>query len=179
MKNGTRRSITPSQVPFYCAPGGTRTPDLRIRRPLLYPAELLRQHRIVYPKCYPHPQLHRGVIHNSTILPSMTVRWSLTGHDSKRISDSLSMKGIQMETQLTVRGNVATAPRRVVTDSGTVIVEFRLAATERILNRQTQEWEDGNTSWYSVTAFRRLAENIFRSFSLGDPVTVAGKIAIK
>jgi len=89
------------------------------------------------------------------------------------------MKGIQMKTQLTVRGNVATAPRRVVTDSGTVIVEFRLAATERILNRQTQEWEDGNTSWYSVTAFRRLAENIFRSFSLGDPVTVAGKIAIK
>src|SRR5699024_2027181 len=135
-------------------------------------------HRIVYPKCYPHPQLHRGVMHNSTIWPSMIARWSLTGHYSKRISDSPSMKGIQMKTQLTVRGNVATAPRRVVTDSGTVIVEFRLAATVRILNRHTQAWEDGNTSWYSVTAVRRVAENSFGSFSLGDPVAVAGKIAV-
>lgn len=84
-----------------------------------------------------------------------------------------------MKTQLTARGNVATAPRRVVTDSGMVIVEFRLAATERVLNRQTQEWEDGNTSWYTVTAFRRLAENIFRSFTVGDPVTVTGRVAIK
>ncbi len=84
-----------------------------------------------------------------------------------------------MKTQLTVRGNVATAPRRVVTDAGMVIVEFRLAATERYLNRQTQEWEDGTTSWYTVTAFRRLAENIFRSFSVGDPVVVSGKLTIK
>src|SRR5699024_287245 len=53
------------------------------------------------------------------------------------------------------------------------------AATERILNRQTQQWEDGNTSWYPVTAFRRLAGNMFRSFSLADPVTVAGNIAVK
>lgn len=84
-----------------------------------------------------------------------------------------------MRTQLTARGNVATAPRRVVTDAGMVIAEFRLAATERIFNRQTQEWEDGNTSWYTVSAFRRLAENIFRSFSVGDPVTVTGKVTIK
>ena len=84
-----------------------------------------------------------------------------------------------MKTQLTVRGNVATAPRRVVTDAGMVIVEFRLAATERYFNRQTQEWEDGTTSWYTVSAFRRLAENVFRSFSVGDPVIVSGKLTIK
>ena len=84
-----------------------------------------------------------------------------------------------MRTQLTVRGNVATAPRRVVTDSGMVIAEFRLAATERHFNRQTQEWEDGNTSWYTVSAFRRLAENVFRSFTVGDPVIVTGKLNIK
>ncbi len=84
-----------------------------------------------------------------------------------------------MKTQVTVRGNVATAPRRVVTDSGMVIVEFRLAATERVFNRQIQDWEDGNTSWYTVSAFRRLAENIFRSFSVGDPVLVTGKLTIK
>ena len=84
-----------------------------------------------------------------------------------------------MRTQLTVRGNVATAPRRVVTDSGTVIAEFRLAATERFFNRKAQTWEDGNTSWYTVTAFRRLAENVFRSFTVGDPVIITGKLSIK
>ncbi|NWN88944.1 MAG: single-stranded DNA-binding protein [Micrococcaceae bacterium] len=84
-----------------------------------------------------------------------------------------------MKTQLTVRGNVATAPRRVVTDTGIVISEFRLAATERFFNRQTEQWEDGNTSWYTVSAFRQLAENIFRSFTVGDPVTVTGKVSIK
>src|SRR5699024_7909998 len=104
---------------------------------------------------------------------------ALTMTYSKPIRILCRRKDATMTTQLTTRGNVATARRRVVTDSGTVIVEFRLAATERVMNRQTQEGEDGNTSWYTVTAFRRLAENIFRSFSLGDPVTVTGRVAIK
>ena len=41
------------------APGGSRTPDLRIRSPLLYPSELLT-HRLKFRKHKISPQSHRG-----------------------------------------------------------------------------------------------------------------------
>ena len=37
----TIRCVTTSPHPPHTVPGGTRTPDPRLRRPMLYPAELL------------------------------------------------------------------------------------------------------------------------------------------
>lgn len=49
-----------------------------------------------------------------------------------------------------------------------------MACTPRI--KRNGEWKDGRTTWYRVTAWRRLAENIRDSISKGDPVIVHGKL---
>ena len=52
-----------------------------------------------------------------------------------------------------------------------------MATTPRRYSRKTDSWEDGDTQWYSVNAWRTLAENCDRSLRRGDPVVVHGKLS--
>ena len=54
------------------------------------------------------------------------------------------------------------------------VVNFRVASTPRL--KKGGEWMDGDTTWYSVTAWRHLAENIRDSVRKGDAVVVHGKL---
>ena len=56
----------------------------------------------------------------------------------------------------------------------TSVVNFRVASTPRL--KKGGEWMDGDTTWYSVTAWRHLAENIRDSVRKGDAVVVHGKL---
>lgn len=80
------------------------------------------------------------------------------------------------DTVITVLGNVGSDVRQVVTGKGAVLTSFRLASTPRWPDRQTGEWVDGTTTWYSVVAWRNLADNIASSLSKGDPVLVHGRL---
>jgi single-strand DNA-binding protein len=60
--------------------------------------------------------------------------------------------------------------------SGTAICKMRLVAADRRMNKQTDEWEDGDTLWMDVTCFKQLAENVVESVVKGDLVIVTGKI---
>ena len=57
------------------------------------------------------------------------------------------------------------------------MASFRVASTPRRYQRTTDSWEDGDTQWYSVNAWRALAENCDRSLRRGDPVVVHGKLS--
>jgi single-strand DNA-binding protein len=59
---------------------------------------------------------------------------------------------------------------------GVPVATFRVASTPRRYQRRTDTWEDGDTQWYSVNAWRALAENCDRSLRRGDPVVVHGKL---
>jgi single-strand DNA-binding protein len=83
------------------------------------------------------------------------------------------------DTTVTVIGNVATHPRVAESGAGPTRVSFRLAATPRRLDRATGQWADGTTSWYTVTCWRVLAENVAASFHKGDPVVVTGRQRIR
>ena len=52
-----------------------------------------------------------------------------------------------------------------------------MASTPRRYQRRTDSWEDGDTQWYAVNAWRALAENCDRSLRRGDPVVVHGKLS--
>jgi single-strand DNA-binding protein len=56
------------------------------------------------------------------------------------------------------------------------VASFRLACTPRKYNRRTDTWSDGMTQWYSVTAWRALAQNCAGSLHRGDPVVVHGRL---
>ena len=56
------------------------------------------------------------------------------------------------------------------------VASFRLACTPRKFNRRTETWSDGLTQWYTVTAWRSLAQNCAASLRRGDPVVVHGRL---
>ena len=84
-----------------------------------------------------------------------------------------------MSEQITVSGLVATTPRHLVTQDGLPITSFRLAASHRKFDRAQNKWVDGDTNWFTITAFRQLAINAAGSVNKGDRVVVSGKLKVR
>lgn len=80
------------------------------------------------------------------------------------------------ETFVTLTGWLGTdVERRTAGD--TPVAHFRVASTPRRFQKKTGEWVDGDTQWYSVSAWRTLAVNCERSLRRGDPVVVHGRLS--
>lgn len=60
------------------------------------------------------------------------------------------------------------------TPAGISVANLRVAVTPRI--RRAGSWVDGETTWYSVTAWRTLAEHVRDSVRKGDAVIVHGRL---
>ncbi len=84
-----------------------------------------------------------------------------------------------MSEIVTVSGLVATTPRHLVTQDGLPITSFRMAASHRRFDRKENKWVDGETNWFTVTAFRQLAINSAGSVSKGERVLVTGKLRVR
>ena len=54
------------------------------------------------------------------------------------------------------------------------VANLRVASTPRL--KRDGRWVDGDTTWYSVTAWRGLADNVRDSLRKGDAVIVHGKL---
>lgn len=62
-------------------------------------------------------------------------------------------------------------------DAGEVrVATFRVACTPRRYQRRSDTWVDGDTQWYTVNAWRGLADNCAQSLRRGDPVVVHGRL---
>ena len=84
-----------------------------------------------------------------------------------------------MPDLITLTGLVATPPRHLVTSEGLPITSFRLASTQRRFDRSQEKWIDGETNWYTITAFRQLALNSNASVEKGQRVLVTGRLKIR
>lgn len=84
-----------------------------------------------------------------------------------------------MSDSFSVTGLVATTPRHLVTQDGLPITSFRLAASTKRFDKQTNRWTDGETNWFTVTSFRQLAINTATSVSKGDRVVVMGRLRVR
>jgi len=84
-----------------------------------------------------------------------------------------------MSENISVSGLVATTPRYLVTADDLPIVSFRLASSTRRFDRATNRWVDGNTNWYTVTAFNTLATNANSSIHKGDRIMLTGKLRVR
>ena len=84
-----------------------------------------------------------------------------------------------MSEMLSVAGLVATTPRHLVTQDGLPITSFRLASSQRRFDRNQNKWIDGETNWFTVTAFRQLAIISADSISKGDRVVTVGKLRVR
>lgn len=78
---------------------------------------------------------------------------------------------------ITVRGYVTAEPKMWQrTPEQAPVATIRVGSTPRRLNREMGEWQDGETSYYNVRCWRRLAENVHGSLRKGDMVIVRGKV---
>lgn len=75
-----------------------------------------------------------------------------------------------------VEGNATGDAVLSFAQSGTAVVKFSVAATPRRMNRQTNEWEDGKTTFLNCVAFGNSAEHIAESVKRGTPVVVEGRL---
>lgn len=78
------------------------------------------------------------------------------------------------DTYITLAGWVGSDVSLREVGGGTPVANFRVATTSRRF--RNNQWEDGATTWYSIRAWRRLADNTFASIKRGDPVVVHGRL---
>ncbi|MFB0833051.1 single-stranded DNA-binding protein [Arthrobacter halodurans] len=83
-----------------------------------------------------------------------------------------------MKERITVRGFVATEPEQIVVNETMMISSFRIAATARRLDRETNSWQDDHTNWFTVKAFRDTARNVLACVHKGEPVVVTGQLKV-
>jgi len=78
------------------------------------------------------------------------------------------------EATVTLQGWVGNDVVHRETTSGAV-ANFRIGSTPRVRKR-SGEWVDGQTSWFSVSCWRGLADNVRDSVRKGEPVIVHGRL---
>ena len=82
----------------------------------------------------------------------------------------------QGDTPITIVGNLVADPELRFSPSGAAVVNFRVATTPRVYNRDTNQWENGDAVFLTCNAWRQMAENIAESLTKGMRVIVAGKL---
>lgn len=79
-------------------------------------------------------------------------------------------------TPITVVGNLTADPELRFTPSGAAVANFTVASTPRKFNKQTNEFEDGETLFMRCSVWREAAENAAESLARGVRVIVTGNL---
>jgi single-strand DNA-binding protein len=80
------------------------------------------------------------------------------------------------ETIITVVGNLTSDPELRYTQSGQAVANFTIASTPRTLDRQTNEWKDGEALFLRASCWREFAEHVAGSLTKGSRVIAQGRL---
>ena len=80
-----------------------------------------------------------------------------------------------MVNKVTLIGNVGVDPEVRTTESGVKVARVRLATTERMFNRQTNEATE-HTEWHTITLWRSLADVVDRFVRKGSQIYIEGRL---
>ena len=78
------------------------------------------------------------------------------------------------ETTITLIGNLTNDPELRFTPAGAAVANFTIASTPRTLDRNSNEWRDGETLFLRSSVWRELAENVAESLTKGTRVIASG-----
>lgn len=79
----------------------------------------------------------------------------------------------------TYTGNATSDAELRYTQNGLPVCNVTIAVNERKFNRDTNEWEDGETTFLAVTAWRDLAEHVAATVRKGMELIVVGKLSVR
>lgn len=80
-----------------------------------------------------------------------------------------------MDNAVTLCGNLTRDPELKYTPSGQAVCALGLAVNRRWQDRQTSEWKE-EVSFFNLTAWGELGENVAESLHKGDRVVVFGDL---
>lgn len=81
-----------------------------------------------------------------------------------------------MSAPITIAGGLTRDPELRFTKDGKPVASFSVVTSRRFLDKSTNEWTDADTSFWDVSAFGKLAENICESCVKGTRVIVTGNV---
>lgn len=80
------------------------------------------------------------------------------------------------DTVITIVGNLVDDPQLRFTPSGAAVANFRIASTPRFMDKNTNEWKDGESLFLTCNVWRQAAENVAESLQRGMRVMVQGRL---
>ena len=80
-----------------------------------------------------------------------------------------------MTSNVTIVGNLTRDPELRYTPNGAAVAAFGVAVNRRWQSRDNQQWEE-STSFFNVTCWRDLAQNVSESLEKGARVMVSGRL---
>lgn len=83
-----------------------------------------------------------------------------------------------MSTRMCIVGTVATVPYFSKSGDRVAFCSFRVASNDRVFDQERQQWVDTATNWFTVNAFRSLAEHARKSLSVGDRIVAYGRVRV-
>lgn len=83
------------------------------------------------------------------------------------------------DVMITVVGSVGGDVELKFTPAGKAVANFSLATSSRTFNKQTNEWEDGETTWFRVNVWQQMAEHVAESITKGMRVIVTGRLSVR
>jgi single-strand DNA-binding protein len=86
------------------------------------------------------------------------------------------MRVMTGEPIITVVGNLTADPDLRFTPSGVAVLDFTVASTPRVYDRESGEWRDDDTLFLRCSLWRQAAQNAAESLSKGTRVIVQGRL---
>jgi single-strand DNA-binding protein len=80
------------------------------------------------------------------------------------------------EPTTTVVGNLTADPELRFTPAGVAVLDFTVASTPRVYDRESGEWRDDDTLFLRCNLWRQAAENAAKSLTKGTRVIVQGRL---
>jgi single-strand DNA-binding protein len=80
------------------------------------------------------------------------------------------------ETVVTVVGHLTADPELRYSQNGVAVANFTVASTERIFDKQSNEWKDGSTLFLRASVWRDFAEHVAGSLTKGSRVIAQGRL---
>src|ERR1700756_2606896 len=80
------------------------------------------------------------------------------------------------DTAITIAGNLVDDPELRLTPAGQPVAKFRIASNPRYLDKNTNEWKDGDSLFLTCNVWRQAAENVAESLTRGMRVIVSGRL---
>jgi single-strand DNA-binding protein len=79
-------------------------------------------------------------------------------------------------TYLTMTGNATSDPELRYTQSGKAVANFSIASSDRVYDKTTNDWKDGEAVYMRIAVWGQQAERVAAALTKGKRVTVSGKL---